>query len=321
MQDQTQTNFGKHYKETHGSKAKNSTVDTMDASKGNEEYRILKNNFERLEVMYQDSLEEVNKVKSEYEARLIKANDDYDVVKSENEVLKEKVDVLFKLGRSYINNSSKKVENTDTINVQGAQEDEIQVLPTEEGEGTDNLEDLQAWSVNKMRGFRRNNPASNSIPKKPDPPKNSKPDKKKESAIPSPPSGPPPASAPPTQTPRPAERTTTTAAITVEEQNEIQAVKYCHYFVNRGSCRFEERTGSKCKFEHSVAPMCSFGINCSRHKCMFSHPKMPATAQNTFLGRNFPVMNPWQMNMMNPWMQNSTNQFLPNPWNQNQKNH
>ena len=46
--------------------------------------RILKHNFERLETMYQDSLEEVNNVKSEYEARLIKANDNYVVVKAEN---------------------------------------------------------------------------------------------------------------------------------------------------------------------------------------------------------------------------------------------
>ena len=62
--------------------------------------------------MYQDSLEEVNNVKSEYEARLIKANDNYVVVKAENEVLKEKVDVLFKLGRSYLNNNAK-MKNTD----------------------------------------------------------------------------------------------------------------------------------------------------------------------------------------------------------------
>ena len=68
--------------------------------KTNEEYRILKNNFERLEAMYQDSFEGNNKVKSEYEARLVQANDNYDVVKSENEVLKEKVDVLFKVDRS-----------------------------------------------------------------------------------------------------------------------------------------------------------------------------------------------------------------------------
>ena len=40
--------------------------------------------------------------------------------------------------------------------------------------------------------------------------------------------------------------------------------QYCHYFVNQGKCRHEERTGSKCKFEHSQAPMCNFGTGCSR---------------------------------------------------------
>ena len=59
-------------------------------------------NFERLEGMYHESLEEVNQVKSEYEAKLIRANDNQAVIMAENEALKEKVDILFKLGRSYI---------------------------------------------------------------------------------------------------------------------------------------------------------------------------------------------------------------------------
>ena len=52
--------------------------------------------------MFQDSLEEVNRVKSEYEAKLMEANEKVRQAVAENEVLKEKVDVLFKLGRSYI---------------------------------------------------------------------------------------------------------------------------------------------------------------------------------------------------------------------------
>ena len=95
--------------------------------------------------MYQDSLEEVNNVKSEYEARLIKANDNYIVVKAENEVLKEKVDVLFKLGRSYINNSVKQ-RSTDQVDSQ-SQEEEIQIVE----EASDNLEDLKGWTTKKMR--------------------------------------------------------------------------------------------------------------------------------------------------------------------------
>jgi uncharacterized C2H2 Zn-finger protein len=102
--------FGKHYKEMHGSKASNSK-----SKKQEEELRMLRNNFERLEGMYHESLEEVNKVKSEYEARIIIANDNYTVIKTENEVLKERVDILFKLGQSYIEKSNtsagKKTEN------------------------------------------------------------------------------------------------------------------------------------------------------------------------------------------------------------------
>ena len=62
--------------------------------------------------MYHDSLEEVNQVRSEYEAKLIIANDNYTIVKAEGR--KEKVDVLFKLGRSYINNAKNSQKKTGT---------------------------------------------------------------------------------------------------------------------------------------------------------------------------------------------------------------
>ena len=141
--------FGKHYKDMHGSKASNSK-----SKKQEEELRMLRNNLERLEGMYHESLEEVNKVKSEYEARLIIANDNFTVIKAENEVLKERVDILFKLGRSYIDksktNAEKKTETTD---------EDIEVIE-EVVEDTENIENLQGWTKSKMRGFRRVNPAS-----------------------------------------------------------------------------------------------------------------------------------------------------------------
>ena len=40
--------------------------------------------------MYHESLDEVNKVKSVYEAKLIEANNSFRTVKAENEVLKKK---------------------------------------------------------------------------------------------------------------------------------------------------------------------------------------------------------------------------------------
>ena len=67
--------FGKHFKEKHGSKAGNASFHTDKANTGRkemeEEIRILKNNFARLETICHDSLDKVNLVKSEYEAKLI----------------------------------------------------------------------------------------------------------------------------------------------------------------------------------------------------------------------------------------------------------
>ena len=92
----------------------------------------------------------------------------------ENEVLKEKVYILFKLGRSYIDCCTKKKNSVQSEEVQDAQIDEIQEVPITE-ETDDNIEDLQGWTANKMRGFKRSTPASDSAQRKPDPPKQSKP--------------------------------------------------------------------------------------------------------------------------------------------------
>ena len=53
-------------------------------------------------------------MKSDYEAKLIEANDKFRTVKAENQELKEKVDVLFKLGRSYINRKESKPDKKET---------------------------------------------------------------------------------------------------------------------------------------------------------------------------------------------------------------
>ena len=52
------------------------------------------------------------------------------------------------------------------------------------------------------------------------------------------------------------------------------AVRICHYFANTGRCEYEERTGLNCKFDHRPLPPYHFGINCTRQKCQFSHPKV-----------------------------------------------
>ena len=127
------------------------TINTKEETIIKEELRQLKNNFERLESLFQDSLEEVNQVKSEYEAKLIEANDRFRTVKAENEELKEKVDVLFKLGRSYINRK----ENPPKTNNENLDEITIDESITIEDVTED---DLQTWTKNKLRGFRRVSP-------------------------------------------------------------------------------------------------------------------------------------------------------------------
>ena len=48
-----------------------------------EEHRLLKNNFERLNTLFQESLEEVDRVKSEYTAKLHDATEKYRVTLKE----------------------------------------------------------------------------------------------------------------------------------------------------------------------------------------------------------------------------------------------
>ena len=162
--------FRKHFKENHSRKATKATSENQneeaievvvddEADKANDdearkvkaELKLLKSNFDRLQGMYYESLDEVNKVKSEYEETFRK-------VIGENEVLKEKVDILFKLGRSYINNATKSQKSDSKTTTQ---EEEIEVI-----EEDDDLENLHDWTQNKMRGFRRVDPSK--------PPSNSK---------------------------------------------------------------------------------------------------------------------------------------------------
>ena len=74
----------------------------------NEKYRQLKNSFDRLNTLFQESLEEVDRMKSEYTAKLLESNEKYRVTLKENEELKKKFDVLFNLGRSYIDKADNK---------------------------------------------------------------------------------------------------------------------------------------------------------------------------------------------------------------------
>ena len=85
-------------------------------------------------------------MRSEYEAKLIEANDRYRVVKTENEELKDKVDILFKLGRSYINRKEDSVDSDKKEREKEKprnEEDEIETVTIED---VNEEEDLHTWT-------------------------------------------------------------------------------------------------------------------------------------------------------------------------------
>ena len=216
--------------------------------------------------------------------------------------------------RIYLNKNTSST-NTNDERKEESGEEEIEVVEDD----TDSTESLQEWTKNKMRGFKRANPASTATPKvptkaqaKPKPKSATKtaPNESKSTGTTSGKQETPPSS----PNVSPPDDSSQSNSDRLETETEKYKGKYCHYFVNQGRCNFEERTGLKCRFEHKIAPMCNFGISCSRTKCMFSHPKLNG-GNNDFLGKSTgypPMMNPWQT--LNPWM-NPQNQFLPNPWN------
>ena len=98
FQTSEKSTYGDHFKINHGSKSDVKNVEQI--NKLENELRQTRNNLGRLETMYHEALEESNNLKSEYEAKLIGANDNLAVIKAENEALSEKIDVLFKLSKS-----------------------------------------------------------------------------------------------------------------------------------------------------------------------------------------------------------------------------
>ena len=224
--------------------------------------------------MFHNSQEEVNKVKSEYESKIMEANDRFRVIKAENEELKVKVDVLFKLGQSYINRKeivnngkpeSEKGKGATDIKIKEPENDDIEVVEDI------SVEDLGTWTQNKLRGFKRASPASAPL--------------KNPSANP-PPGASRSRASPPSATPRtPLTLPSATHGNSPshshgqDSRRTPQSPRYCHYFVNYGKCNFQERTGQECKFEHRKAPMCNTGTRCTRQKCMFNHPKLSENSQ------------------------------------------
>ena len=214
--------------------------------------------------------------------------------------------MLFKLGRSYLDREKTEQEKVKD-NKKKKTDDDVQELDPETEES---VEDLGAWTKNKLRGFRRVNPTASSQPK---PPAISMPTNQQRTARE--PAPPPSGTTPAPSTPGVSPKIVPENPRAENDQDDYYKGKYCHFYVNTGKCNYEERSGYKCKFEHRSAPLCNFCINCSRPKCMFAHHKI--NGMNPFLGSSRGMsqcMIPWQIRpMMNPWMTTQPRQFMTNP--------
>ena len=167
-----------------------------------------------------------------------KVREEYRIVKTENEFLKEKNDTLFKLGKVAL-------ENTEKV-------PEVEVLADEDDSGLDVL--INSVMENKSHRFVRGNPATYAEKTK-----------AKEAPVPKP-------KAP--QHSKPETSSTETRTETRSENKDVkEKINYCHFFSNFGYCKFERENNRKCKFSHTKAPTCAFDGRCNRKKCMFSHTK------------------------------------------------
>ena len=293
--------LGTHFRADHMSVGQESeqSKSTDDPIELKRELRQLKNNFERLDSLFQDSLEEANQVRSEYQAKLIEANDRFREVKAENEELREKVDILFKLGRSYITKNENKNPTVDAPTDATVEPEKNENIASTD----DNIDDLQGWTKTKLRGFKRVTPSSHPEPVKEKPapsvPKRGTQSNDNTGRRVPPPSV--PATIPASPSPHHG-----------QESQNYERKQYCHHYVNQGRCIFEEKTGDKCRFLHEEAPMCRSGFNCNRSRCMYKHPNVGGnTGGNTgFLDR---MTNPWPM--MNPWLNQTPFQQFPTQWN------
>ena len=173
--------------------------------------------------MYHEALEENNNLRSEYEAKLIAANNNLTSAKAENEALEVKVDILFKLGQSYLE-QNKTVPNNDM-------QDKIteEIIEIAEEQTDVSLESLESWTKKKLRGFKRVNPRSHAekslqdIPSQSNPRKNLSPSSSSSSK-------PNSSSSSTTSLPPTSNRDTRQDNPHSEKEENGYREKYCHYF-------------------------------------------------------------------------------------------
>ena len=243
-------------------------------------------------------MDNIEKLKAENEVGKLKANEDYSRILAQNEILEEKLDTLYKLSKSYFEGNctqNKNVVAATQVNSE-SEDPEVEIIET--------TADISipatkvAWTKDKLRGFKKKSSVNERLQEIAGTKEvNSERD---EANI------------------RSNILNNKNEASDESESPVIHRVKPCYYFSNTGSCRYEERTGLKCKFAHvtsdqqtsSRIPVCQLGINCTRPNCMRSHPRIRSNwsegSRRPFLepiqnGATF--LNPWQAQYaMNPWM-------------------
>ena len=196
-------------------------------------------------------------MKSEYEVKIKNFDDNYARVSRENEALKERIDILFKLGKSYVeaNNiqlSHETLDSGDTTvsvsNTQPNKDNDIIEIVSDETADT-------SWNSNRLRGFRRKN---HNVTNQVNTTDHSKNPENNEVTTQS-----------PNEEVKSQHYVRSNPTNNSPDQSNNSRPRYCHYFSNFGNCEFEEKSGLKCKFLHERAPMCNAGLNCSKMKCMY----------------------------------------------------
>ena len=268
--------------------------------------------------MFKDTLDEGEKTKAEYQAKLLEATEEVRVLKSDNTALKERIDILYKLAKSYLDRFEPSTsDRTPEQEKKVVISDEVEVL--EDSRST--TPSLNAWTKSKVRGFKKTSPLS------PNTEQEQIEDNGSSNVM---------------QDIQPHQvndqsRKTSDSPDQTSDSNSVRS--YSHLFSNYGYCAYEQRTKNKCKFEHLAnVPVCQNGTACTLFKCMFKHPNSDAQKKH-FLGlkSNPSQSNPWQVmpvwwgpnqginNLqypnINPWMfLNQNQQFLGNYQSQQQMN-
>ena len=339
----TNVELERHIEEEHIQITNIETVDDRDINVEDEEmditekYRQLKNHFERLNTLFQQSQERLSKVKEEYSHKLDEAIDKYATLIQENEELKTKVTILFKLSESYIEKHNlREINNEVQTSPTIAPNKEIVSTAVHEGqnqslasvaqsgtEGQNQPPTSDAGTANDCGGTGSSVEVVHQV-RFEDHPNNVDTAKTQESA---------------------SNNTINERLQAIANQNSSEineqhkSTRYCHYYTNYDRrCYYEERSGRQCRYVHKMAPLCQNGRSCTKEKCMYSHPKavgLTSNQNNNFLPTTvhpnhqlwgyqtsaIPMVYPW-MNSFNPYQHQQQQQIHPvyQQWHQDSRN-